>query len=107
MNEITMESLPSGVWFWRKESKHRWVIPGPGRWACKLDSATPAELMSNPNEIVLIDPNWCHVCYQQLLWPPNVMCPACGDNSNIGKTLEELKSEVGEWVGISREFVHI
>lgn len=106
MKEIYIESLPKKVWFWRKGSQHRWILAERGV-ARKLDVACSYEAMPDPREIVLIDPNWCHVCYQKMPWPPGVICTACGDDANDRKTLEDLKCEIGRWVGIAPELVHI
>ena len=105
MDEARIGDLPTGVWCWRRDSTSRWFIECEG-WIGRLDSAEGA-VRSDPDEIVLIDPNWCPVCFQQMPWPPGVRCPECGDDRNDGVSLDEFRVRIGEWAGIDPAGVHI
>ena len=106
MPEGRLRDLPTGVWFWRKNSQSRWVVEGAG-YIDSMDSVGLPAAIDDPDEIVLIDPNWCPVCFYKMPWPPGVTCPDCGDDRNEGVLLDEFRGRIGAWVGIDPAIVHI
>jgi hypothetical protein len=105
MNAVEIKYLPVGNLFWRRSSKERWTVCGPG-FVAPLAAAVAGMKVQDLDEIVLVDPSICPKCWEDMPWPSITKCTHCG-NPPLAKTDEGLREIIGEWISAEPSTVHL
>ncbi len=100
-----IKDLPIGTWFWRKKNLLKWSMGGTFLMGVG-ESDVVTEELSDPEEIVLVNPTLCYNCLEGLPgWPPPTVCPYCGFESPEKSNFEGLQQTISEWTGIAKPHI--
>lgn len=105
MKQILMSDLPEGVWFWRTGNPERWLAISNGLIS-PLRGLTTDGPPFDPTELVLLDPNWCEICFEQKPFPPLSPCAKCG-YAPVEQKIGQLRQTISQWTGEPESKIHL